>query len=193
MVGIQLGLQYTPVSGDPILPAFFLAKEYLTLIHGIALFEEFYDISRKINSNLVFTDLSGREITDPVKQKAVGRRLLYNNLLNNSGSIWKALDGFSILMLGPVLRELVLGGKIGDYKTLGPFARAANLFTAGSVELQKNLVDFMNDWRLKDGFTFPTGYGARSLNEPFFIAVMNLQSQIEAEEKKEKVLAEPRQ
>lgn len=183
LVGIKLGLRDTPLSGDLLQPAILLAKEYLSLLHSIAFNEEFYDLTKGLYSNVEILDLSGREITDRSQKKAIGRRLLKNNLSEDNNVNWKLLDGFSMLMLGPVLRDLVVAGKIKNYRNIRSIVLAANVVTHSSDEFQSNLRNFMESWRLKNGFTFPLGTGAKSFTEPYFNAVIDLENQIDKAEK----------
>lgn len=186
LVGIKLGLRDTPLSGDLFQPALLLAKEYLTLLHLVAFNEEFYDITKSLHPGVLILDPSGREITDRSKQKAVGRRLLLNNLSEKSSAYWKVADGFSMLTLGTVLRDLVASGKIKNYGKIRSIVLAANLVTNSSVELQRDLFGFMESWRLKDGFIFPAGTAAKTFDEPYFSTVISLENQIDQAEKGDK-------
>jgi len=179
LVGIKLGLKNTPILGDPLLPALLLAKGYLTLLQGIAFNEEIFDTVRNLYPDMRFVDASlSTEFTNRSQQQAVGRRFLYNNLENEGGDVWKIMDGFPILMLGPVLRDLVSTGKLRNYKTLSVVALAANVFTQSPPELQRDLKDFMESWRLKGGFTFPKGSAARILSAPISSTVIDLENQM---------------
>lgn len=178
-VGIKLGLRNISLKGDLLQPAILLAKEYLTLLHGIVLNEEFYDMTIRLFPDVSILDPLGREITDRSKQKAIGRRLLHNNLTDSTNINWKIADGFSILLLGPVLKDLVVAGTIKNYRNISSIVLAANLVTDNSVEFQRDLVNFIQSWCLKDGFTFPDGTGAKSFSEPYYSAIIRLENQID--------------
>lgn len=178
LVGIKFGLKNTPLSDELLQPAMLLAKEYLTLLHTIAFNEEFYDLTMKLFPDVDIVDPEWKKITDPALQKAIGRRLLHNNLNDESNINWKVLDGFSMLLLGPVLNDLVKNKKITNYRNIKPIIIAANIFSQSSAEFQKDLRDFMESWREQTGFTFPAGTGAKSVSQPYVNAVVNLESQL---------------
>lgn len=177
-VGMKLGLAYNPDRANPLIAAFLLAKEYLTLLHGISANEEFYDITKKMFPDIQIVDPLGNQISDRVKQKAIGRRLLSNNLENESGAVYKILDGFPILLLGPVLKDLVIAGKIKDYGGLRSFTLAANLVTNSPAEFQRDLTNFMSSWRVRGGFTFPPGTALKVATEPYLGVLIDLGDQI---------------
>jgi hypothetical protein len=178
LIGIKLGLKNTPISGEPLLSAILLAKEYLSVLHGIAFNEEFFDIVRNQYPEAIFTDLTGQPITDREQQKSIGRRFLYNNAQDASSSTWKIFDGYSILKLGPVLRDLVAAGKLKNTNPLRPFVLAANLVTQSTPEFQRDLFESLESWRTKNGYTFSEATAAKAFTTPYVDAIQRLQSQI---------------
>lgn len=183
MVGIKLGLKITPLSGDLLLPALLLTKEYLTLLHGISLNEEYYDLVKKAFPNTPILDISHKEIIDRSKQKAVGRKLLMNNISNDQDIAWKILDGFSMLIAGTILKDLVVSGKLVNYKGMDSLIYASNIVN-DSKELQTDLENFTKSWCLGNNLLFPVGTGEKSTGKLYTDAVIKLENQISQSEKK---------
>ncbi len=181
LMGIKLGLRYTPLSDGLLRPALLLAKEYLTLLHTVAMNEEFYDITLRTFPETKFLDTSGREIIDRNEQKAIGRTLLENNAVNPASPAWKVLDGFAMIMLGPVFKNLVRANKVNS-RNLMFLVKAANVVTTSSPEFQLDLANFMQSWSNQESFLFPQGTGNKTTLEPYVGRIMELENQLYLDE-----------
>lgn len=154
--GIHLGSGGGLRSSGAFAEGLFLAKEYISSMLMYRMCLEYYEYLQDGNLAQI-TDMQNHPITDKNRQRIIGGSLFFNALKNHSSNEWKIADGFPVLMVAAVVRDLVTARQMsGSLNGLGYIYAGANMLDEDGQTLA--LVNqISNKWVSTNSLLLPEG------------------------------------
>lgn len=173
--GIHLGQPKELLEQGTLAQAFYLAKEYLSLVMTMGVGEELFGLSSELGFRV--TDQHGKDINNPKDQARVGVSILGEQLSNKSSQMWQVMDTLPIFMVGYLIPYLIQQG-IMKNSTIGlqEFMLASNKAN-GDPQLAQSLTDIIKAWIDADTLLPPRGTTLKALSPPLAQATYDLQVQ----------------
>lgn len=142
-------------ASSPLAQSIFLAKEAISLALVLGHARD-YDKMVEAGKEATFTDENRQPLTDPASKQEAGRTLFNNQTRDLAGPLNSVIDGFPILLLAPVVRNLKQRGLLltpADQAIIGSFEDADKVIGRGAAKgLDQKVRSFTNDYLATPNF-----------------------------------------
>jgi hypothetical protein len=180
-LGLHLGIpDRTQKENSPAIEAFYLLKEYITMVSLLPLARTFYRDYLQERGYQYLSYETGQPITDPNVIEMINVGMILNNIKDGQKSLlWRLYDGLPTAILSQHLHHHLGRDISSSTRSLFPFVAAGQILAKPGHQLAlTKITDLANQWVSSANLSPPDSYLMVMLDDKVVQAIEEIQETI---------------